>query len=100
MLLQRSEEEENVHSSHSYDVLTNPKLKELAKKFRYGIARAIGVPPEYIREDRVQKWVEEWVKAWVKPEYWSQVLHSPSPLLVEALGFEIGSIVKDARKKK
>jgi len=96
MLLPASEEQERSYNPAP----TNPKLSELSEKFRRGIAKAIGIPPEYIREDRVRKWVEEWIKAWVKPEYWSTVLQSPSPLLVEALGFEIGNIIKESKKKK
>ena len=103
LLFPRSDEQNSESletSTLSTSGYANPKLAELARRFKTGIARAIGVPPEYISEERVRKWVEEWAKAWVKPEYWSEVLKSPSPLLVEAFGFEIGNIIKDARKKK
>ena len=77
--------------------LSNPKLEELAQKFREGIAEALGVPPEYINEERVRKWVENWAKAWVKPEYWPEVLGSPSSWEVKQLGYELGRIVKEVR---
>ena len=44
--------------------------RRLAQKFREGIAEALGVPPEAIREDVVERWIVEWTKAFVKPEYW------------------------------
>jgi len=74
---------------------TNPKLEELARKFREGIAEALGVPPEYIDEEKVRKWVENWAKAWIKPEYWQEVFHSPSGWEVKQLGYELGKIVRE-----
>jgi len=49
-----------------------PAQKALAEKFKVGISSILGVPPEAIREEVVQKWVIEWSKAFVKPEYWKQ----------------------------
>lgn len=49
-----------------------PEQKRLAEKFRRGIADVLGIPPEAIREDVVERWVVEWSKAFVKPEYWAQ----------------------------
>lgn len=49
-----------------------PAQRELMEKFRRGIADALGVPPEAIREDVLARWVVEWSKAFVKPEYWAQ----------------------------
>ena len=46
-----------------------PELRGIAEKFRQGIADALGVPPEAIREDVVVRWVTHWTKAFVKPEY-------------------------------
>jgi len=46
-----------------------PEQEALAKKFREGIASALGVPPEAIREDVVKKWIVEWTKALVSEEY-------------------------------
>jgi hypothetical protein len=34
-----------------------PQLRELAEKYRRGIAEALGVPPEMIKENIVTKWV-------------------------------------------
>jgi len=49
------------------------KKKELAEKFKRGIAEALGVPPEAIREDVVERWATAWIRAFVKPEYWGVV---------------------------
>ena len=57
--------------------------KRLAEEFRRGIASAIGVPPEAIREDLVEKWVIEWSKALTKPEYWAE-------------GYKLGEILGQA----
>ena len=46
-----------------------PEQRQLMEKFREGIAEALGVPPEAIREDVLIKWVTEWSKAFIKPEY-------------------------------
>jgi len=50
-------------------VLT-PEQKALIEKWKRGIASALGVPPEAIREDVAERWLEHWVKALVKEEYW------------------------------
>jgi hypothetical protein len=47
--------------------------RRLAEKFGLGIAEALGVPPEAIRQEIVEKWIREWSKAFVKPEFWQQV---------------------------
>jgi len=75
-------------------------LDYLASKFREGIAKAIGVPPEWINEEKVRKWVENYVKAFVKPEYWNQVFSSPGEYEMELLGYELGELIKDSFKKK
>ena len=87
-----------------------PELHRVAEKFREGIAKAIGVPPEYISEEKVYKWVVNWTKAWVKPEYWSKLglaamirmrlfgeaVPLPSEDEAYRLGYEIGKIIKEA----
>ena len=76
------------------------KLEELARRFREGIANAIGVPPEAIREDKVRRWVENWVRAFVKPEYLPDAIRPSSHLLGTSLGSEIANIVRDAIRNK
>jgi len=49
-----------------------PAQKALMEKFKRGIATALGVPPEAIREEVLAKWIIEWSKAFVKPEYWAK----------------------------
>jgi len=51
-----------------------PAQKTLMRRFKEGIASALGVPPEAIKEGPVEKWVKEWTKAFVKPEYWTYPL--------------------------
>jgi len=50
--------------------VTKPEQRTLIEKYRQSLARAIGVPPEAIREDVAEKWLINWLKALVKPEYW------------------------------
>jgi hypothetical protein len=52
----------------AYPPLT-PQQKELMEKFRRGIAAALGVPPEMISEEKLEKWVRHWTAAFVKPTY-------------------------------
>lgn len=78
----------------------NPNLEYLANRFRMGIARAIGIPPEYIDEEKVRRWVENWVKAFVRPEHWSRVLGSPGGYEMEWLGYELGSIISQSFGRK
>jgi len=42
----------------------------LEQKFKEGIARALGVPVEHIREDITERWVKNFMKAFIKPEFW------------------------------
>jgi hypothetical protein len=46
-----------------------PQQEELMKKFRKGLADALGIPEEAIREDILRRWVTEWTRAIVSPEY-------------------------------
>ena len=74
------------------------KVKQIAEKFRQGIAEAIGVPPEYIREDVVERWVEGWIRAFVKPQFLTEVLGSnPNPY---TLGLELGRMINDAIRRR
>lgn len=49
-----------------------PAQRAMAEEFRVGMAEALGVPPEAIREEIVQKWVRNWSRAFVKPQFWMQ----------------------------
>lgn len=80
-----------------------PELRELAEKFRRGIAKAIGVPPEYISEEKVYKWVVNWAKAWTKPEYWQRLGISAQAIAnvdIEEMGYELGRIIMEALRKE
>jgi hypothetical protein len=46
-----------------------PRQEELMLKFRKGLADALGVPEEAIREEVLRRWVVEWTRAIVSPEY-------------------------------
>ena len=46
-----------------------PQQEELMRRFRRGLADALGVPEEAIREDVLRRWVVEWTRAIVSPEY-------------------------------
>ena len=66
--------------------------KQMAEEFRLGMAEALGVPPEAIREDLVQKWIVSFTHAFVKPEYWAEV--APTTGKIRELGRAIGDIVR------
>jgi hypothetical protein len=60
--------------------------RRLGEEFRRGIAEALGVPPEAIREEPLERWIIAWTKAFVKPEYYAQG---------RALGRELGQILRE-----
>jgi len=76
---------------------TDPEkeLPELARAYRRGIAEAIGVPPEAIKEEKVKKWYRHFVKALVKPRYWQEAFSSPNKYEVRQLGRQIGKLIRD-----
>jgi len=82
---------ESFRSQSSATNLTE-KQKELAEKFRQGIAEALGVPPEAIKSEPVYKWVEEWTKAFVKPEYLEQIKVRANTAY--SLGYSLGEAVR------
>jgi hypothetical protein len=50
-----------------------PHQRVLIEKWKRGIASALGVPVEAIREDVAEKWLINWMRALVKPEYWRTI---------------------------
>ena len=68
--------------------------RQMAEEFRRGMADALGVPPEAIREDIVQKWIVNWTRAFVKPECWAEV--APTTDRIRELGRELGEVVRSA----
>lgn len=72
--------------------------RQMADEFRRGMADALGVPPEAIREDVVQKWIVNWTRAFVKPEYWAEV--APTTDKIRDLGRQIGEAVRGAMSSK
>jgi hypothetical protein len=50
-----------------------PHQRVLIEKWKRGIAAALGVPVEAIREDVAEKWLINWMRALVKPEYWRAI---------------------------
>lgn len=64
----------------------------MADEFRIGMASALGVPPEAIREEVVQKWLVNWTRAFVKPEYWAEV--APTTDRIRDLGRQMGEMVR------
>lgn len=65
---------------------------QMADEFRRGMASALGVPPEAIREEVVQKWLVNWTRAFVKPEYWAEV--APTTDRIRDLGRQMGEMVR------
>jgi len=54
--------------------ISEEDLTEIEEKYIEGIARALGVPPEYIRKDIAKKWAEHFAMAFIAPEYWPKVI--------------------------
>lgn len=48
------------------------RRKELAERFKRGIAEALGVKPEDINQEVVERWALEFARAFVKPESWEK----------------------------
>ena len=59
------------------------KIKRLAEEYRRGIAAALGVSPEEIRPEVVEKWAEEWARAMLVPEAFRRIFGHYSPTRVE-----------------
>jgi hypothetical protein len=53
--------------------VTRPEHRALIEKYKRSLARAIGVPPEAIRDDVAERWLIHWLRALVKPEYWKML---------------------------
>jgi len=70
-----------------------PAQKELMQRFRRGIAEALGVKPEHIREEPLTRWIIQWSKAWTVPEIW---VGSRAQLGYD-LGYNLGKILKEAQ---
>jgi hypothetical protein len=50
-----------------------PKEAEaLKEKYKRGIAEALGISPEDINEEVVNRWILHWMRAMIKPEAWSK----------------------------
>jgi hypothetical protein len=50
-----------------------PQEKALIEKWKAGIASALGVPREAIRDDVADQYLGQWIRALVKPDYWRLV---------------------------
>jgi hypothetical protein len=69
--------------------------RRLAEDFKSGIASALGVPAEAIRQELVEKWVIGWTRAMVKPEYYASEARELGRRIVEIVrgglrGEEVG----------
>jgi len=70
--------------------------RRLAEEFKRGIAVALGVPPEAIRQEPIERWIKRWTAAFVRPEYWADVAVALSGSEAERLGMELARIVREA----
>jgi len=53
-------------------VINYHKIKKIADSYRKGIAKALGVPPEDINPEVVEKYVEDLYRAFLKPGIFRQ----------------------------
>jgi len=71
----------------------NEAQRRLAERFKAGIATALGVPAEAIKQEPVERWVTEFTKAWVKPEYYAEAVVSISESQAYELGKQLGEMI-------
>ena len=74
------------------------KLQRLAEEFRRGIAEAIGVSPEDIKPEIVEKWVREWTRAFLTPEAFRRIWGHESPSKVEVTTTELIKHILSVKK--
>ncbi|GAI25366.1 unnamed protein product, partial [marine sediment metagenome] len=72
--------------------------RRLAQSFKEGLAQAIGVPPEYINEEPIQKWIINFTRAFIKPEHIKETI-APPLRLMKIRGQEIGVIIRESIEK-
>lgn len=71
----------------------NEAQRKMMSQFRAGLAGALGVPPEAIREEPLEKWIVEFTLAFVKPEFYAQALVSMSEADARDLGIGLGELM-------
>ncbi len=72
--------------------------KKLSAAFRQGMAQALGVPVENIREDVVSNWILNFTRAFVKPEHFDQTVMPPERQ-IRLFGQELGGIIRQSIEK-
>jgi len=65
------------------------KLQRLAEEYRRSIAAAIGVSPEDINPQIVERWVREWTRAFLTPEAFRILWGHNSPTHFETATTEL-----------
>jgi len=76
------------------------KLKNLAEEYRRGMAKAMGIPPEEISQERVEKWVKDWARAFLTPEAFRQLFGHSSPTYIEQSTYELHSSIRGLRSSR
>ena len=79
------------------DNLTDEQ-KKLTTAFRQGLAQALGVPVENIREDVISNWLLNFTRAFVKPEHFDQTVMPPERQ-IKLFGQELGGIIRQSIEK-
>jgi hypothetical protein len=72
--------------------------KQLASAFRDGIAEALGVPPENIKESAVMNWILNFTRAFVKPEHFDETVQPPVRM-IRSFGQQLGQLVRESIEK-
>lgn len=49
-------------------------IERMIEDYRRGIAKAFGIPEEWVREDVAEKWALKFMLAFIKPEYQEKFL--------------------------
>jgi len=80
--------------------MTPRKFRALVEEFRRGIASALGVSPEDIRPELVEKWAREWARAFLTPEAFRRIWGHSSPSRVENATRELFTYVFSMIKRR
>ena len=76
------------------------KIRALAEEYRRGIASALGVSPEEISPEIVEKWTREWARAFLTPEAFRRMFGHYSPSRIEKATEEMFRKILASRRTK
>ncbi|MEM0485390.1 MAG: hypothetical protein QXD29_00810 [Thermoplasmata archaeon] len=76
------------------------KAKALSEEFRRGIASALGVEPEEVNPELVEKWTRGWYRAFLTPEAFRRIFGHSSPSYIETATKKLIEYILSLKEKK